>query len=153
NKADSSSGISDILTQLDLIYNWNLFMLLPFVVILWGAFKKLPTVPIMLLSSILAVIIGVFSNQFNFVDGMTAMVDGFNTSMINDFKVSELSETVISLIERGGIFSMTTIVVTIFCGYAFAGIVEVSGCLDVILEKFSGNIESPPRLIGATIIS
>ena len=47
-----------------------------------------------------------------------------------------LSTNATSLLEQGGMMSMTEILVTIFCGYAFAGIVEVSGCLDVMLKRF-----------------
>lgn len=155
NADPNNTGVNTMLSQLDAIYNWNLFMLLPFVIILWGAFKKYPTVPIMLLSSIVAVIIGVFSNGFSFVDGMVSMANGFDITMITKqgFNVNDVSDTVVSLINRGGIFSMTTIVVTIFCGYAFAGIVEVSGCLDVMLEKFFGKLKSATQLVGVTIIA
>ena len=47
---------------------------------------------------------------------------------------------------------MTEIIITIFTGYAFAGIVEKAGCLDVILEKISKNINSVGQLILVTII-
>lgn len=151
----SNEGIIALMGQLDSIYNWNLFMLLPFAIILFGAFRKLPTVPIMLLSSIVAVFIGMLSNGFSFVDGMKSMANGFNVTMITseNFDPTLISETVTSLISRGGIFSMTTIVVTIFCGYAFAGIVEVSGCLERILQSFSNKVKTITQLVGATIIA
>lgn len=150
----SNEGVIALMGQLDTIYNWNLFMLLPFVIILFGAFKKLPTVPMMLLSSIVAVFIGMISNGFSFVDGMKSMANGFNISMITaeGFDPAIISDTVTSLITRGGIFSMTTIVVTIFCGYAFAGIVEASGCLDVILQSFYSKVKTVSQLVAATIV-
>lgn len=152
--AASSGNVDSLLNQLDLIYNWNIFMLIPFVIILWGAFAKKPVVPMMLLSSVAAVFIGMFSNGFTLVDGLTSMADGFSVSMINapGFNPDVLSENVTSLIVRGGIFSMTTIVVTIFCGYAFAGIVAVAGCLDKILATFSKMVESTWKLVGVTIL-
>lgn len=149
----NDESVQALMHQLDTIFNFNLFMLLPFVIILFGAFKKLPTVPIMLLSSIVAVFIGTFSNGFAFVDGMKAMANGFNLEMIPAaIDASIFSDTVVSLLSRGGIFSMTTIVVTIFCGYAFAGIVEASGCLTTILEAIHKRIHSVFQLVLATII-
>lgn len=47
---------------------------------------------------------------------------------------------------------MTEIIVTIFCGYAFAGIVERAGCLDVILQKISKNINTVGQLVLATVL-
>lgn len=146
----SSDNVTGLTSELSAIFNWNIFMLLPFVIILWGAFARKPIVPIMLLSSVVAVFIGMFSNGFSFVDGFTAMANGFSVDMVNSN--NEFSETVLSLLNRGGIFSMVTIVVTIFCGYAFAGIVEVAGCLDRILESFTNWVQSAWQIVGSTIL-
>ncbi|MFD2211536.1 Na+/H+ antiporter NhaC [Virgibacillus halophilus] len=151
----NEGGVKVMLEQLDTIYHWNVFMLLPFIIVLWGAVRKKPTVPIMLFSSLVAVFVGVLSNGFSLVDGMISMANGFDMSMITSpqFNSDNIDNAVSSLINRGGIFSMTTIVVTIFCGYAFAGIVEVSGCLDVLLDKLFGKVKTPVQLIGVTIIA
>lgn len=146
----SSDNVTGLTSELSAIFNWNIFMLLPFVIILWGAFSRKPIVPVMLLSSVAAVFIGMFSNGFSFVDGFTAMANGFSVDMVNPN--SEFSETVSSLLNRGGIFSMVTIVVTIFCGYAFAGIVEAAGCLDRILESFTRWVQSSWQIVGSTIL-
>src|SRR5699024_11659172 len=44
---DSTSGdsVGGLTAELSSIFNWNIFMLLPFVIILWGAFAKKPIVP------------------------------------------------------------------------------------------------------------
>ncbi|MQH99147.1 Na+/H+ antiporter NhaC, partial [Escherichia coli] len=52
----------------------------------------------------------------------------------------------------GGMMSMTQILVTIFCGYAFAGIVEKAGCLEVLLTTISKGIHSVGSLICITVI-
>lgn len=153
--SNNNAGVKTLLAQLDSIFNWNIFMLLPFVIILLGALKKWPTVPIMLLSSFVAVIIGTLFNGFSFAHGMASMADGFDISMVTHqgFNPNDLSDTVLSLINRGGIFSMTTIVVTIFCGYAFAGIIEAAGCLEVMLEVFFSKVKTVTKLVGSTIIA
>src|SRR5699024_2524107 len=79
----SAGNVEGLLAELDMIYNWNVFMLIPFAIILWGAFRKKPVVPMMLLSSVAAVFIGMFANGFTLVDGMTSMADGFSVAMIN----------------------------------------------------------------------
>ena len=150
--ADAGAGV--LTEELSQIFNFNIFMLIPFVIILWGAMTRKPVVPMMLLSSVVAVIIGMLFNGFSLVNGVTSMADGFNMAMVEatGMNIEGLSEDVISLVTRGGIFSMTTIVVTIFCGYAFAGIVEASGCLNKILNTFSQYIQTNWQLIGVTII-
>ena len=113
--------IQTLLHELDKVYNINLIVWIPLVVIAVCLFLRVSTVPSMLISSLSALIVGTFNNHFNIVDGLKAMFEGFNHSMVNQ---SHLSKNVTTLIEQGGMMSMTEIIVTIFCGYAFAGIVE-----------------------------
>ncbi|MEN8076717.1 Na+/H+ antiporter NhaC [Clostridioides difficile] len=155
----SSESIASLLSSLDSIYNWNILMLLPIVIIIIGALTKKPTVPMMLLSSVAAIFIGNISHGFNFADGFKAVVNGFDISMVTaeGFNIANCSEQVIKLVSRGGLMSMTSIVVMIFCGYSFAAIVEKAGCLEVIVSVARGKIKKVWQLtvvavIGSTIL-
>ncbi|MEB8127060.1 Na+/H+ antiporter NhaC [Staphylococcus succinus] len=143
--------VNQMLTELSQIYHINIFVWIPVIVIVVCLACKIATVPAMLLSSLSAICVGTLNNGFNIIDGFKATFDGFNKSMVPASSGS-LSERSITLIEQGGMMSMTEIVVTIFCGYAFAGIVEKAGCLDVILQKISKNINTVGQLILTTII-
>src|SRR5699024_4773099 len=147
----NTSQVNAMLKELSTIYNINFFVWLPLIIIIVCLLFKISTVPSMLISSISAIIIGTFNNGFNMTDGFKATFDGFNQSMVPHLDNS-LSDKAVSLIEQGGMMSMTEIVVIIFCGYAFAGIVERAGCLDVILNKISSNIISVGTLILATVL-
>ena len=103
----------------------------------------------MLISSFSAIIVGTFNHHFKMTDGFKATFSGFNDSMIHQ---SHISSSVKSLLEQGGMMSMTQILVTIFCGYAFAGIVEKAGCLEVLLTTISKGIHSVGSLICVTVI-
>jgi NhaC family Na+:H+ antiporter len=149
-KGDANSAqIKQLLGELSQIYNINVLVWLPIIVIVLCLAFKMSTVPAMLISSLSAIIVGVVNNKFSIVDGFKSTFDGFNKGMIS---TEHLSAKTVTLIEQGGMMSMTEIVVTIFCGYAFAGIVEKAGCLDVILQKISKNINSVGQLILTTII-
>lgn len=141
--------IQTLLHELDKVYNINLIVWIPLVVIAVCLFLRVSTVPSMLISSLSALIVGTFNNHFNIVDGLKAMFEGFNHSMVNQ---SHLSKNVTTLIEQGGMMSMTEIIVTIFCGYAFAGIVEKAGCLDVMLNTVSKCVKSVGTLILITVV-
>lgn len=141
--------IQTLLHELDKVYNINLIVWIPLVVIAVCLFLRVSTVPSMLISSLSALIVGTFNNHFNIVDGLKAMFEGFNHSMVNQ---SHLSKNVTTLIEQGGMMSMTEIIITIFCGYAFAGIVEKAGCLDVMLNTVSKGVKSVGTLILITVV-
>lgn len=146
----NTSQMKRLLSELAQIYNINFFVWIPIIVIVVCLLLKISTVPAMLASSLSAILVGTFNNHFNIVDGFKATFDGFKDTML--VHSSGLSEKTIALVQQGGMMSMTEIIITIFTGYAFAGIVEKAGCLDVILEKISKNINSVGQLILVTII-
>ncbi|UMT80331.1 Na+/H+ antiporter NhaC [Staphylococcus roterodami] len=141
--------IKSLLTELAQIYQINIWVWLPLIVIIICLLFQISTVPAMLISSLSAIVVGTFNHHFNMVDGFKATFSGFNESMIHQ---SHVSSSVKSLLEQGGMMSMTQILVTIFCGYAFAGIVEKAGCHDVLLDTVSKSIHSVGSLICMTVI-
>ncbi|UMT75345.1 Na+/H+ antiporter NhaC [Staphylococcus roterodami] len=141
--------IKSLLTELAQIYQINIWVWLPLIVIIICLLFQISTVPAMLISSLSAIVVGTFNHHFNMVDGFKATFSGFNESMIHQ---SHVSSSVKSLLEQGGMMSMTQILVTIFCGYAFAGVVEKAGCHDVLLDTVSKSIHSVGSLICMTVI-
>lgn len=141
--------IQTLLSELAQIYQINIWVWVPLIVIIVCLLFKMATVPAMLISSFSAIIVGTFNHHFQMTDGFKATFSGFNESMIHQ---SHISSSVKSLLEQGGMMSMTQILVTIFCGYAFAGIVEKAGCLEVLLTTISKGIHSVGSLICITVI-
>ncbi|HAR3994542.1 TPA: Na+/H+ antiporter NhaC [Staphylococcus aureus] len=141
--------IQTLLSELAQIYQINIWVWVPLIVIIVCLLFKMATVPAMLISSFSAIIVGTFNHHFKMTDGFKATFSGFNESMIHQ---SHISSSVKSLLEHGGMMSMTQILVTIFCGYAFAGIVEKAGCLEVLLTTISKGIHSVGSLICITVI-
>jgi len=149
-KGDANTQqIQNLLKELTTIYNLNFWVWIPLIIIVLCLIFRISTVPSMLISSISALVIGTFDHQFNMKDGFKASFDGFNHTMLHQSHISDNAKT---LIEQGGMMSMTQIIVTIFCGYAFAGIVEKAGCLDVILETIAKGVKSVGTLILITVV-
>ncbi|MGL5755816.1 MAG: Na+/H+ antiporter NhaC [Paraclostridium sp.] len=143
--------VTTMTTQLDSMFNFNIILLLPIVLVIIGSVKKWPTIPTMLGTSILTVVLGVVIQGFSLVDGFTALVGGFDVSMTG--YTGTVAEEVLKLINRGGVASVTSTTVLIFCAMGFAGIVSVSGMLDVVLELLMSKVKSTFGIILATIIS
>lgn len=139
-----------MLSNIDTAFNLNFWVWVPVIVIVLGISIGKPTVPMMLLSSLVAMFVGVFNNGFEIVDAFNVTMQGFNINMTG-LAESDASSSMVELLQRGGIMSMTEIVVTIFCGYAFAGIVEASGSLKVILTTISSKVSKDSHLILVTI--
>lgn len=133
------------------MFNFNIILLMPIVLVILGSVKKWPTIPTMLGTSIFTIILGVAVQGFSLVDGFSALVGGFDVTMTG--YAGEVAEEVLKLINRGGVASVTSTTVLIFCAMGFAGIVSVSGMLDVVLELLMSKVKSTFGIILSTIVS
>ena len=143
--------VTTMTTQLDSMFNFNIILVLPIVIVILGSVRKWPTIPTMLGTSILTIILGVAVQGFSLVDGFSALVGGFDVTMTG--YTGEVAEEVLKLINRGGVASVTSTTVLIFCAMGFAGIVSVSGMLDVVLELLMLKVKSTFGIILSTIVS
>lgn len=147
--------VETILSTLEQLFNFNLFVILPPIIVLYGSIRKKPTIPVMLLSSVIAFFSAIFFQNFTLQQCFTAAISGFNLDMVNipGFDASSLIPDIPSLLERGGMLSMLNTVLIAFCAYGFAGTLAVTGSLDIVLNKLMKNVKSTGGLIVATIIS
>lgn len=137
--------------QLDGMFNWSILLLIPVILIIAGSLLKLPTIPTMIGTSMISTLIGVFVQGFSIVDGFKALITGFSVEMTG--YTGEINQMVTTLINRGGVNSMTRTTVLVFCAMGFAGIMSVSGMLDVVLEKLMERVKTTTGIILATIAS
>ena len=141
--------VQQMLSTLDTMFHFNPILLLPPVIVLAGAFFRKPTVPCMLLASVLGILLGMIFQGFSFATGMTAFYSGFNVSMTN-FQ-GDVIPQINTLLNRGGLMGMMSTILLIFCAFAFGGIYSKSGCVSVILEKLMNGIRSVGSLITSTV--
>lgn len=144
-----------MLTTLNNMFNWNILLLLPPAIILFGSFKKYPTLPVIIFSSMTAAILGVVLQGFAFKDVFASTVIGFDVSMVNKpgFDSAAVIPEVLDLVHQGGMQSMTSVILIAFSAFAFAGIMTKSGALEVIIEQLLKFVKSTGDLILTTVIS
>lgn len=150
-----SEVVTAMLETLDSIYNWNIILLLPLLLVLAGSLLKKPTIPVMVVSCITALLLGVYYQGFSVKNAFLATYGGFQVSMVtkNGFDVSQVIPEIQTLLNRGGMTSMLSTVLLILCAFCFAGIITKAGCLDVILEKLMKLVKTSGQLIAATAAS
>ncbi len=151
SSVSTAESVQLLQSQLNNMFNWNIFLLIPVILILVGSFLKWPTIPTMLGSSFLAIIIGAISQGFTIKNGFIAMISGFNISMTGF--VGEVSPDILTLVNRGGAQSMAGTTILVFCAMGFAGIMSASGMLNVVLEAIMRKVKSDTGLIISTIAS
>ncbi|MHA6615331.1 Na+/H+ antiporter NhaC [Photobacterium damselae] len=153
--ADTPEKVIAMLANIEQLFSLNIFLLLPPALILWGAIRKLPTIPLMLLAIAIGIFNAVTFQGFSLVTALTAMLNGFNASMFADAGLSNVTvvSDVLTLVNRGGMTSMMGVVLLVFCAFSFAGALALTGALNVLVDLLSKGIKGTASLIGATIVT
>lgn len=161
-KADAAAtGLPEntlqLLDALDGAFKWNVIVLLPMVLLVYGCIAKKPSTVIMMLSAALAVLIGVFYQGFSLEDGITALYSGFNLEMVESarsgFVAADAGDDAMSLLNRGGLASMMKSFITVYICLYFAAIMEHIGAIEALLGKLLLSVKTRFSLVFVTSIS
>lgn len=151
----NSEAVTTMLTQLDAMFDWNILLVLPVVIVLAGSLLQKPTIPVMLLSTIVAGVEAIIFQAQGLGNVLNCTVSGFNVTMITKagFDPATASFEVTKLLNRGGMNGIMSTTLLVFCAFCFAGIMSKAGCLEVVLQKILSIAHSTGALITATVVS
>jgi NhaC family Na+:H+ antiporter len=144
-----SETLDLILGTLRSNFRFSVLLLLPMAVIFYFAVAKKPTIPAMVLSSLVAAALAVAVQRIPLTVVATAMNSGLpaRTGV----------EVVDRLLAKGGMMSMMETQLIAFTAFAFGGIMQTTGCLTAILDRvmrFTRQVWSLVlTTIGAAILS
>jgi NhaC family Na+:H+ antiporter len=126
-KAVESEKMILIMNTLKENFNFNILLLLPMIIVFYYAFTKKPTIPGMLISSLVACILAAVFQKASLTEIATAINTGY--------KANTGIPEVDNLISRGGMMSMMETQLVAFTAFSFGGIMQRTGLLSVILDK------------------
>ncbi|EBW6987459.1 LacI family DNA-binding transcriptional regulator [Salmonella enterica subsp. enterica] len=142
--------VTDIIHSLESLYHFNIVLILPPMIVLWGAIRKKPVIPLMLSACVLALFLGVIMQGLSIKQGLDAFIDGFDIAMFPQGAEGVVAD-VPRLLNRGGMFSMMGTILLVFCAFSFAGALTLTGALTIIINRLLTIIHSVGQLIAATI--
>lgn len=146
--ADHALGDADLATLISLIdtsFVLNILVLLPPVVILVTVLRKTPALPGIFLGVIAAGLIAIVVQGASPGEVMQTMMTGYVSDTGND--------RLDTLLSKGGIMSMMWVVSLIMIAMAFGGVLEKTGCLDVIVKAILAKLSGRTSLIMASLLT
>ncbi|MDX7987918.1 Na+/H+ antiporter NhaC [Xenorhabdus sp. 12] len=145
--------ITEIICSLENLYHFNPLLILPPMLVLWGAMTKRPVIPTMLAACVLAIVIGATLQGFTIKQGLHVLIDGFNLSMFSEqeHNIAGIISDVPRLLNRGGMSSMMSTILLIFCAFAFAGALALTGALTIIINQLLQAVHTTGMLITVTL--
>lgn len=142
-----------IMDTLSTVFHWNLLLLLPILIVLYGSIRKKPTIPVMLISSLVAMANGLIFQGFSLHDVISAVINGFDIAMVKvqGFDAAVVIPDIPRLLNRGGMNSMMGTLLICFCAITFAGTISLTKSLELIVNKILKHVRSTGSLILASI--
>jgi len=134
-----------IQTVLQETFRFHVILLVPPAITLTAALLKKPVIPGMLLSVLSAVILAISIQGSEIKSAMNSTVTGYTADTSY--------EMVDTLLTRGGMLSMMDVTLIALCAFAFGGIVQRAGMLDIILERLLRFARTTGRLVASTVLS
>ncbi|MBT8232315.1 MAG: Na+/H+ antiporter NhaC [Saprospiraceae bacterium] len=147
-KAVELSQITNTMTGLKKIFNFNLLLLLPLLVVIWGSVKKKPIVLTLLGSSWLAMLLAFGFQEFSFYDIFQSFNKGFSVDMA---PTQGIDQEVLSILNRGGLYNLIEGITISILIFAFIGTLQVMNSIDVVIKSIMTRIKTPSQTIVAAL--
>ena len=130
-----ASTVDSIMNGLKGMFHINLIPVIPIVVVIMMILMKKGTIVSMMSGTVVAILIAVFYQGYSVADMGTFLYSGFTCDTKN--------EILISLLNRGGMTSMLSLLAVFVGGLGLGGILDKTGMLEPIFHYITEKYKSP----------
>lgn len=145
------SGLETTLTGVSSIFNFNVILLLPVLIVLIGSFKKLPTIPVLLTSSLVACILGLIFQEYSFENIIQSVYKGFDTSMA--VWQNGISQNISELFNRGGMYALNDAIIIALFVFLFIGILDTNSAIPKIVDRVFSHAKTKTTVILSSLFA
>ena len=150
-ETDSSqlTAVELTLSELKQIFNFNILLLLPLVVVIWGSVTRKPIFLTLLGSAWLAMLLAFAFQDFSTNDIFNSFNKGFSVNMAGDdiaFK-----SNVIQILNRGGLYNLIDGIVISFLIFAFIGTLDVINAIEVSIKSIMHKLKKKSHTVAAAL--
>jgi NhaC family Na+:H+ antiporter len=142
-----------LLADLDSVFTLSPLVLIPPAIVVVSIVRKVPPALAISISSLVAILLGVWLQGFGADESIRAAVGGFELEMIGSTGADPGStgEAFAGLVERGGLYGMADTLIVVIAAFLLAGAMSASGSLELLIEKMLAAVRSVFGLIAATM--
>ena len=136
----SLSAATTIQDSLRGIFNFNILLLVPALIVLIGSVRRMPTLPVLMTSILSAVGLTFGFQQFSIESVATAMKSGFTIDMVSWTEATP--GTVVTLLERGGLYQLNEAITIAFMVFVLIGAMDRVEAMPTVVARTTGWIRS-----------
>ncbi|MFH1965497.1 MAG: Na+/H+ antiporter NhaC family protein [Acidobacteriota bacterium] len=134
-----------LLVSLEGFFSFNILLLIPPAIVLWGSFRKNPTIPVLMCSAFSGCILALLFQRYTVTDILASLVTGFNIDMAP--WMPDVPSQAVLLLNRGGLYELVELVVLTFIVFIFIGALDHIRAMPVIVDRILGKAGSRPGTI------
>ncbi|MGB1102851.1 MAG: Na+/H+ antiporter NhaC family protein [Crocinitomicaceae bacterium] len=144
-----SPVIKETLADTSRLFNFNLLLLLPPVIVLYGSIRRIPTLSILIISSLVALILAFIFQDWPLSSLLDSLFNGFDLSVAS----FEPAENVKNLFNRGGMYSLSQPIFITLLVFIFVGATDKIKAMPHLIDKLLSFVKTKGGLIRAALIS
>lgn len=145
---DSGSTVP-FLAALRSVFEFNVLLLLPPVIVLIGSWRRKPTVPTLMISMLSACALTLVFQRFSLADLTQALNQGFDVSMAP--WAGEVPDGVSQLLNRGGLYALIEAIVVAFTVFIYVGALDNIQAMPTVVDRVFGFARSRKSTILASL--
>ena len=150
---ESTSGefamVTTTLNETEKAFNFNPVLLVPPLIVLYGSIKRIPTLQVLVISSLVAVVLAFIFQPFTAHTVIDSLFHGFNTEAIP----FAISDNVRGLFNRGGMYSLKEPLVITMLVFVFVGTVEKINAMPILVNRLFGFVKKSGALVRSVLVS
>jgi NhaC family Na+:H+ antiporter len=127
------SSLDPFLTSIRELFTFNPVLLLPPVIVLYGSIRKRPTIPTLVMSILVAMMLALIFQPYTVADVFTSLKSGFHTDMARH--VASVPEATATLVNRGGLYSMSEAIFVAFLVFFFIGVIDTVDAMPRVVSR------------------
>jgi Na+:H+ antiporter, NhaC family len=145
--------LQQTLTCIATIFNFNLLLLLPPLIVIIGSLSKQPPVPVLILSSLIASLLALIFQDFSLDQVIQTLYHGFNINMTSAMNVEAMPAHVAALFNRGGLYALNEPIMITLMVFIYIGAIDCIKAIPQLINYLLGKVNSPSSLVATTLLA
>lgn len=151
SQAQNFASVTNTLEAIQGMFNFSIFLLIPPLIVLFGSLRKMPTLPVLLVSTLAACILALLVQKFDSQSVIATVHKGFNTNMA--IWTKEVPANVQSLFNRGGLYQLSEPVVISIMVFIFIGAIDRINAMALVINTLLRKVHRRSSVIIASLFS
>lgn len=148
---NSEIATKETLSTINNLFDFNILLIIPPIIVLIGSLKRKPTVPVMLVSAFTACILTLFIQDYSLQNLVHTLLKGYQVDMATWAQI--IPENVTVLFNRGGLYALNEAIFFTFMVFIFIGILDMVKAMPTTVNLVFKNVRKRWALIISSLVA